>query len=86
MLELWCKKYKNEYAGHDAKRDMRLGFIFIDLYAIEYDNMNQASGLYDVISETEEHHGQIKVNIKFYIIIIIIPKYSKYYLTCNYYI
>ncbi|VVC24581.1 Hypothetical protein CINCED_3A007405 [Cinara cedri] len=63
ILELWCKKYKNEYAGHDAKRDARLGFILIDLCALEYDNMNQAFGLYDVISETEECHGQIKVMI-----------------------
>lgn len=40
---------------------MRLGFILIDLCAVKFDNMNQAIGLYDVISETEQHHGQIKV-------------------------
>lgn len=58
---MWCKKYKNEYAGHDAKRDMRLGYILIDLYSLDFDH-NQACGLYDVISETEERNGQIKVN------------------------
>lgn len=41
---------------------MRLGFILIDLQALEYD-INQNCGLYDVISETEEHNGQIRVNL-----------------------
>lgn len=58
---MWCKKYKNEYAGHDPKRDVRLGFIFIDLSALEND-LNKTCELYDVISETEEHRGKIKVN------------------------
>lgn len=62
ILELWCKKFRNEYAGHDAKRDKRLGFIFINVCALEY-NLNQAGGLYDVISETEEHYGKIKVHL-----------------------
>ncbi|CAH1711836.1 unnamed protein product [Aphis gossypii] len=62
LLGLWCKKYKNEYAGHDPKRDVRLGFIFIDLSALEND-LNKTCGLYDVISETEEHRGKIKVAI-----------------------
>jgi len=66
---LWCKKYKNEYAGHDPKRDMRLGFILIDLSALKYDPNKGSCGLYDVISETEERHGKIKVNF------IIIPNY-----------
>lgn len=38
--------------------------ILIDICALEYDQMNQVCGLYDVISETEECHGQIKVNTK----------------------
>lgn len=66
---MWCKKYKNEYAGHDAKRDMRLGFVFINLSTLDL-NVNQTGKLYDVISETEQHHGEIKVNlfviVKFY--------------------
>jgi len=66
---LWCKKYKNEYAGHDPKRDIRLGFILIDLSALENDLNDEACGLYDVISETEEHRGKIKVNF------IIIPSF-----------
>jgi len=72
ILELWCKKYKNEYAGHDAKRDMRLGLIIINLCALEYDQ-NRAGGLYDVISETEERLGKIKVNlnVKFISLIVI---------------
>jgi len=63
ILGLWCKKYKNEYAGHDPKRDIRLGFILIDLSALEND-LNKACRLYDVISETEEHQGKIKVAIE----------------------
>lgn len=59
---MWCKKYRNEYAGHDAKRDMRLGFILIDLHALEFDH-NRGCGLFDVISETEEHNGQIRVKL-----------------------
>ncbi|XP_060842895.1 uncharacterized protein LOC132923094 isoform X1 [Rhopalosiphum padi] len=64
ILGLWCKKYKNEYAGHDPKRDIRLGFILIDLSALENDLNDEACGLYDVISETEEHRGKIKVAIE----------------------
>ncbi|XP_050433882.1 uncharacterized protein LOC126841437 [Adelges cooleyi] len=62
ILELWCKKFQNEYAGHDPKRDLRLGFIFLDLSSLKYD-LKHAGGLYDVISETEEYHGKIKVII-----------------------
>ncbi|XP_060868805.1 uncharacterized protein LOC132943741 isoform X1 [Metopolophium dirhodum] len=62
IFELWCKKYKNEYAGHDPKRDMRLGFIIIDLSNLKHD-LSKNCELYDVISETEEHHGKIKVMI-----------------------
>lgn len=40
---------------------MRLGFIIIDLSELKYD-LSKACGLYDVISETEEHHGKVKVN------------------------
>lgn len=53
--------YKNEYAGHDPKRDMRLGFILINLHTV-YDPI-QTEQLYDVISETEEYQGKIKVNL-----------------------
>jgi len=62
ILQLWCKKYKNEYAGFDVERDMRLGLIIINVCALEY-NFNQAGGLYDVISETEEYCGKVKVSI-----------------------
>lgn len=60
ILELWCKKYVNEYAGHNAKRDMRLGFIIINVCDLNYD-LNQIGKMYDVISETEEHYGKVKV-------------------------
>lgn len=60
--------YKNEYAGHDPERDIRLGFILINLYTL-YDPI-QTGQLYDVISETEEYHGKIKVNL------IVISKFS----------
>lgn len=73
---MWCKKYKNEYAGHDPKRDVRLGFILIDLSTLEND-LNKACGLYDVISETEEHRGKIKVN---FIIILNFYLVNKMYL------
>lgn len=56
---MWCKKYKNEYAGHDPKRDIRLGYIFINVCTL-YDSI-EADNLYDVISETEEYQGKIKV-------------------------
>ncbi|XP_025208362.1 uncharacterized protein LOC112603813 [Melanaphis sacchari] len=62
ILGLWCKKYINEYAGHDPKQDMRLGFILIDLSTLD-NNLNKSCGLYDVISETEEYRGKIKVAI-----------------------
>lgn len=41
---------------------MRLGYILIDLCALKY-NFNQAVGLYDIISETEENRGKIKVKL-----------------------
>lgn len=41
---------------------MRLGFILINLSTLEFD-YNQTGGLYDVISETEERYGQIKVHL-----------------------
>lgn len=62
MLQLWCKKYKNEYAGHDVERDVRLGFVIINVCTLEYD-FNKAGGLYDVISETEEHCGKVKASV-----------------------
>lgn len=60
-LELWCKKYKNEYAGHDPNRDVRLGYVFVDTSTFKNDDMNGVDGLYDVISEIGTHHGRIKV-------------------------
>ncbi|XP_072162484.1 uncharacterized protein [Bemisia tabaci] len=63
VLQVWCKRYQNEFAGPDRVRDRCLGFVFCNLTVLMR-NFRYAGGWHQIISPSGKNNGQIQILVK----------------------